>query len=197
MVKLSAPLALLAVAVAGVLAADPSNGNGSQAASAAPSAAASAPAEQSSAPPAPTSAPAPSGAASGGGGGGDDSSKSGVCSELFGDPHVHMHDCHESSTVVPPYNLSSLVSYFVEGYDPGKQGHEASEVARELAGSVFHFYPTATASSSVVVQAFFNHIGDLINSHGQNSINAALSHHAVLPAAMATVAMVAAGAVLL
>lgn len=101
MVKLSTPVALLAVAVAGAFAQAPASSAASSAAGAGSSAAA--PAQSSEAPPSSASPSASPSQAAGGGGGGSGGSSSAVCSALF-NPSVSQVNCQESSTVVPPYN---------------------------------------------------------------------------------------------
>ncbi|WFD19489.1 hypothetical protein MCAP1_001721 [Malassezia caprae] len=148
MVKLSAPLALLALAIAGAAAQAPQSSN-------APSSSASQSGSGSAEPS--SGAPAPS---SNGGKGGDSSSEGGpsssVCSALFSDPNVHPYDCQASKTVVPPYNLSSLVNYFVGGYKHDRaDGAMVSEVADDLAGSVVKYYPTVTQSREDIQWAMY------------------------------------------
>ena len=140
MVKLSVPLSLLAVAVASVVAQQDGQQQSSQ------------PQQQSSQPqqqgsqggggqqsqsPKPTSA-ANQGSGSGSEGDDKNSRTSPVCSALFGDPNVHqVGSCSHSSTVVPPYNLGSLVSYMIGGYTRSrKDAGMVVDVADELAASV-------------------------------------------------------------
>ncbi|WFC94315.1 hypothetical protein MBRA1_000945 [Malassezia brasiliensis] len=192
MVKLSTPLALLAVAVAGAFAQEASSS------SAAPSSSSSA--SESSA--SPSAAPSSSSQAEGGSGSG---ASSGVCSALF-EANVHQADCQYSSTTVPPYNLSSLVSYFIGEHSAGPQGRGVSEVADEMANSVIKYYPTVTASKSDIVYSFYEGIIRSISAAGHPNFKPAdkidrptsgsASKYAV-PAAAAAVAVVAGGAVLL
>lgn len=69
---------------------------------------------------------------------------------------MHPYDCQASKTVVPPYNLSSLVSYFVGGYKQDRaDGAMVSEVADDLAGSVVKYYPTVTQSREYIQWAMY------------------------------------------
>ncbi|KOS14687.1 hypothetical protein Malapachy_1001 [Malassezia pachydermatis] len=217
MVKLSTPLALLAVAVAGAMAQAPAPASS---AAAAPASSAAAPA--SSAAPAPDSsaapAPQPSSAPAAGQQGGDNKNggaqtigdtSTAVCSALFGDPKVHPYDCKAPKTVVPPYNLSSLVSYFVGGYEH-KRGDAAmvSEVADDLADSVLHYYPTVTQSKEYIVYAMYQGILSSIHEDDPKfapvdkikpppGVPAGAAERYALPGAMAVAAAVVGGAVLL
>lgn len=159
MVKLSVPLSLLAVAVASVVAQQDGQQQSSQ------------PQQQSSQPqqqgsqggggqqsqsPKPTSA-ANQGSGSGSEGDNKNSRTSPVCSALFGDPNVHqVGSCSHSSTVVPPYNLGSLVSYMIGGYTRSrKDAGMVVDVADELAASVVKYYPTVTQSSDVIKYSMY------------------------------------------
>ena len=159
MVKLSVPLSLLAVAVASVVAQQDGQQQSSQ------------PEQQSSQPqqqgsqggggqqsqsPKPTSA-ANQGSGSGSEGDDKNSRTSPVCSALFGDPNVHqVGSCSHSSTVVPPYNLGSLVSYMIGGYTRSrKDAGMVVDVADELAESVVKYYPTVTQSSDVIKYSMY------------------------------------------
>ena len=159
MVKLSVPLSLLAVAVASVVAQQDGQQQSSQ------------PQQQSSQPqqqgsqggggqqsqsPKPTSA-ANQGSGSGSEGDDKNSRTSPVCSALFGDPNVHqVGSCSHSSTVVPPYNLGSLVSYMIGGYTRSrKDAGMVVDVADELAASVVKYYPTVTQSSDVIKYSMY------------------------------------------
>lgn len=69
---------------------------------------------------------------------------------------MHPYDCQASKTVVPPYNLSSLVQYFVGGYKHDRaDGAMVSEVADDLAGSVVKYYPTVTQSREDIQWAMY------------------------------------------
>ena len=164
MVKLSVPLTLLAVAVASVFAQDDNNNQSqSQSQSAAPSS--SQPQSQSSpsaAPSASSSESRPTSASksedSKGGAGGVPVVTSPVCSALFGSPKDQpLGDCKEKSTRVPPYNLSSLVDYFVGGYQ-NQRGNPVKvvDVADDLADSVVKYYPTVTQSRDVIKYSMYN-----------------------------------------
>jgi len=159
MVKLGVPLSLLAVAVASVVAQQDGQQQSSQ------------PQQQSSQPqqqgsqggggqqsqsPKPTSA-ANQGSGSGSEGDDKNSRTSPVCSALFGDPNVHqVGSCSHSSTVVPPYNLGSLVSYMIGGYTRSrKDAGMVVDVADELAASVVKYYPTVTQSSDVIKYSMY------------------------------------------
>ena len=159
MVKLSVPLSLLAVAVASVVAQQDGQQQSSQ------------PQQQSSQPqqqgsqggggqqsqsPKPTSA-ANQGSGSGSEGDDKNSRTSPVCSALFGDPNVHqVGSCSHSSTVVPPYNLGSLVSYMIGGYTRSrKDAGMVVDVADELAASVVKYYPTVTQSSDAIKYSMY------------------------------------------
>ena len=159
MVKLSVPLSLLAVAVASVVAQQDGQQQSSQ------------PQQQSSQPqqqgsqggggrqsqsPKPTSA-ANQGSGSGSEGDDKNSRTSPVCSALFGDPNVHqVGSCSHSSTVVPPYNLGSLVSYMIGGCTRSrKDAGMVVDVADELAASVVKYYPTVTQSSDVIKYSMY------------------------------------------
>ena len=202
MVKLSTPLALLAVAVAGAMAQAPAPASS---AAPAPASSAAAAAASSAAP-----APQPSSAPAAGQQGGDNKDglqtigdvSTAVCSALFGDPKVHPYDCKAPKTVVPPYNLSSLVSYFVGGYEH-KRGDAAmvSEVADDLADSVLHYYPTVTQSKKSIVYAMYEGILSSIHEDDPkfspvDKLVGAAERYA-LPSAMAVAAAVVGGAVLL
>ena len=180
MVKLSVPLSLLAVAVASVVAQQDGQQQSSQ-----PQQQSSQPQQQSSQPQQQSSqsqqqssqpqqqgsqggggqqsqSPKPTSAAnqgSGSGSEGDDknSRTSPVCSALFGDPNVHqVGSCSHSSTVVPPYNLGSLVSYMIGGYTRSrKDAGMVVDVADELAASVVKYYPTVTQSSDVIKYSMY------------------------------------------
>ena len=180
MVKLSVPLSLLAVAVASVVAQQDGQQQSSQ-----PQQQSSQPQQQSSQPQQQSSqsqqqssqpqqqssqggggqqsqSPKPTSAAnqgSGSGSEGDDknSRTSPVCSALFGDPNVHqVGSCSHSSTVVPPYNLGSLVSYMIGGYTRSrKDAGMVVDVADELAESVVKYYPTVTQSSDVIKYSMY------------------------------------------
>ena len=80
-----------------------------------------------------------------------------MCSALFGDPNVHqVGSCSHSSTVVPPYNLGSLVSYMIGGYTRSrKDAGMVVDVADELAESVVKYYPTVTQSSDVIKYSMY------------------------------------------
>ena len=180
MVKLSVPLALLAVAVASVFAQDDNNSQSqsqSQSQSAAPSSSQSQSQSQSAAPsssqPQSQSSPSAAGSASSsesrptsasksedskGGAGGVPVVTSPVCSALFGSPKDQpLGDCKEKSTRVPPYNLSSLVDYFVGGYQ-NQRGNPVKvvDVADDLADSVVKYYPTVTQSRDVIKYSMYN-----------------------------------------
>ena len=159
MVKLSVSLSLLAIAVASVVAQQDGQQQSSQ------------PQQQSSQPqqqgsqggggqqsqnPKPTSA-ANQGSGSGSEGDDKNSRTSPVCSALFGDPNVHqVGSCSHSSTVVPPYNLGSLVSYMIGGYTRSrKDAGMVVDVADELAASVVKYYPTVTQSSDVIKYSMY------------------------------------------
>ena len=167
MVKLSVPLSLLAVAVASVVAQQDGQQQSSQ-----PQQQSSQPQQQSSQPQQQGSqggggqqsqSPKPTSAANQGSGGsgseGDDKSSrtSPVCSALFGDPNVHqVGTCSHSSTVVPPYNLGSLVSYMIGGYTRSrKDAGMVVDVADELAASVVKYYPTVTQSSDAIKYSMY------------------------------------------
>ena len=93
-----------------------------------------------------------------GGAGGAKVVTSPVCSALFGDPnHKPLGKCTEKSTSVPPYNLSSLVDYFVGGYQ-NQRGNPVKvvDVADDLAGSVVKYYPTVTQSRDVIKYSMYN-----------------------------------------
>ena len=159
MVKLSVPLSLLAVAVASVVAQQDGQQQSSQ-----PQQQSSQPQQQSSQggggqqsqSPKPTSA-ANQGSGSGSEGDDKNSRTSPVCSALFGDPNVHqVGSCSHSSTVVPPYNLGSLVSYMIGGYTRSrKDAGMVVDVADELAASVVKYYPTVTQSSDVIKYSMY------------------------------------------
>lgn len=166
MVKLSVPLTLLAVAVASVFAQDDNNSQSqsqSQSQSAAPSS--SQPQSQSSpsaAGSASSSESRPTSASksedSKGGAGGVPVVTSPVCSALFGSPKDQpLGECKEKSTRVPPYNLSSLVDYFVGGYE-NQRGNPVKviDVADDLADSVVKYYPTVTQSRDVIKYSMYN-----------------------------------------
>lgn len=166
MVKLSVPLTLLAVAVASVFAQDDNNSqpqSQSQSQSAAPSS--SQPQSQSSpsaAGSASSSESRPTSASksedSKGGAGGVPVVTSPVCSALFGSPKDQpLGECKEKSTRVPPYNLSSLVDYFVGGYQ-NQRGNPVKvvDVADDLADSVVKYYPTVTQSRDVIKYSMYN-----------------------------------------
>ena len=167
MVKLSVSLSLLAIAVASVVAQQDGQQQSSQ-----PQQQSSQPQQQSSQPQQQGSqggggqqsqSPKPTSAANQGSGGsgseGDDKSSrtSPVCSALFGDPNVHqVGTCSHSSTVVPPYNLGSLVSYMIGGYTRSrKDAGMVVDVADELAASVVKYYPTVTQSSDVIKYSMY------------------------------------------
>ena len=173
MVKLSVPLSLLAVAVASVVAQQDGQQQSSQPQqqSSQPQQQSSQPQQQSSQPqqqgsqggggqqsqsPKPTSA-ANQGSGSGSEGDDKNSRTSPVCSALFGDPNVHqVGSCSHSSTVVPPYNLGSLVSYMIGGYTRSrKDAGMVVDVADELAASVVKYYPTVTQSSDVIKYSMY------------------------------------------
>ena len=159
MVKLGVPLSLLAVAVASVVAQQDGQQQSSQ-----PQQQSSQPQQQSSQggggqqsqSPKPTSA-ANQGSGSGSEGDDKNSRTSPVCSALFGDPNVHqVGSCSHSSTVVPPYNLGSLVSYMIGGYTRSrKDAGMVVDVADELAASVVKYYPTVTQSSDVIKYSMY------------------------------------------
>ena len=166
MVKLSVPLTLLAVAVASVFAQDDNNSQSqsqSQSQSSAPSS--SQPQSQSSpsaAGSASSSESRPTSASksedSKGGAGGVPVVTSPVCSALFGSPKDQpLGECKEKSTRVPPYNLSSLVDYFVGGYQ-NQRGNPVKvvDVADDLADSVVKYYPTVTQSRDVIKYSMYN-----------------------------------------
>ena len=173
MVKLSVPLSLLAVAVASVVAQQDGQQQSSQPQqqSSQPQQQSSQSQQQSSQPQQQSSqggggqqsqSPKPTSAAnqgSGSGSEGDDknSRTSPVCSALFGDPNVHqVGSCSHSSTVVPPYNLGSLVSYMIGGYTRSrKDAGMVVDVADELAASVVKYYPTVTQSSDVIKYSMY------------------------------------------
>jgi len=180
MVKLSVPLTLLAVAVASVFAQDDNNSQSqgqSQSHSAAPSSSQPQSQSQSAAPsssqPQSQSSPSAAGSASSsesrptsasksedskGGAGGVPVVTSPVCSALFGSPKDQpLGDCKEKSTRVPPYNLSSLVDYFVGGYQ-NQRGNPVKvvDVADDLADSVVKYYPTVTQSRDVIKYSMYN-----------------------------------------
>ena len=180
MVKLSVPLTLLAVAVASVFAQDDNNSQSqsqSQSQSAAPSSSQPQSQSQSAAPsssqPQSQSSPSAAGSASSsesrptsasksedskGGAGGVPVVTSPVCSALFGSPKDQpLGDCKEKSTRVPPYNLSSLVDYFVGGYQ-NQRGNPVKvvDVADDLADSVVKYYPTVTQSRDVIKYSMYN-----------------------------------------
>ena len=173
MVKLSVPLSLLAVAVASVVAQQDGQQQSSQPQqqSSQPQQQSSQSQQQSSQPqqqgsqggggqqsqsPKPTSA-ANQGSGSGSEGDDKNSRTSPVCSALFGDPNVHqVGSCSHSSTVVPPYNLGSLVSYMIGGYTRSrKDAGMVVDVADELAASVVKYYPTVTQSSDVIKYSMY------------------------------------------
>ena len=178
MVKLSVPLTLLAVAVASVFAQDDNNNQQqSQPQSAAPSSSQPQSQPQSSTPsssqPQSQSSPSAAGSASSsesrptsasksedskGGAGGVPVVTSPVCSALFGSPKDQpLGECKEKSTRVPPYNLSSLVDYFVGGYE-NQRGNPVKvvDVADDLADSVVKYYPTVTQSRDVIKYSMYN-----------------------------------------
>jgi len=178
MVKLSVPLTLLAVAVASVFAQDDNNSQSqSQSQSAAPSSSQPQSQSQSAAPsssqPQSQSSPSAAGSASSsesrptsasksedskGGAGGVPVVTSPVCSALFGSPKDQpLGECKEKSTRVPPYNLSSLVDYFVGGYQ-NQRGNPVKvvDVADDLADSVVKYYPTVTQSRDVIKYSMYN-----------------------------------------
>ena len=72
-------------------------------------------------------------------------------------PNVHqVGSCSHSSTVVPPYNLGSLVSYMIGGYTRSrKDAGMVVDVADELAASVVKYYPTVTQSSDVIKYSMY------------------------------------------
>lgn len=79
---------------------------------------------------------------------------------------MHPYDCQASKTVVPPYNLSSLVHYFVGGYKHNHaDGAMVSKVADDLAGSVVQYYPTVTQSREDIQWAMYK--GLLASIHAQ------------------------------
>lgn len=195
MVKLSAPLALLAVAVAGVVAQEPAP-------------AASSPAASSPAPSAAPTSAAPQGGEGDGAqvvGGGSTA----VCSALFGDPKAgRLGDCSASQTVVPPYNLNSLVSYMVGGYEHNRADDaHVSDVAEDLANSVVKYYPTVTQSKDVIVYAMYTGLLSSIKASvpGFSPVDKikpppgmpASAERLVVPGAVAVAAAVIGGAVLL
>jgi len=216
MVKLSAPLAILALCVAGALAQDqsaPQKGGDSNSpspsqqpqSSAAPSSASpkESPSQQDKSQP--TSPPKGGDKGAEGAKGDDD-----VCVLLQGNPKVHrVAGCGDAkSTTVPPYNLSSLVSYFIGGYEPEKEGKMVSEVASDLAGSVTHYYPTVTASFDDIRYAMYTGIMSSIKAQGYNDFapvdklkgpngEDAAASLKTYPAVFAAVAAVAAGAIFL
>ena len=152
MVKLSVPLSLLAVAVASVVAQQ----DGQQQSSQPQQQGSQGGGGQQSQSPKPTSA-ANQGSGSGSEGDDKNSRTSPVCSALFGDPNVHqVGSCSHSSTVVPPYNLGSLVSYMIGGYTRSrKDAGMVVDVADELAESVVKYYPTVTQSSDVIKYSMY------------------------------------------
>lgn len=89
-------------------------------------------------------------------------------------------------TSTPPYDATSLESYLIAGFTPGrKQGYEYSEVASGLADSVTEYYPTLTASYSDLVSQYAE---ALVEAGGQNSADN-------LPRSLSTVAVVGAAVI--
>ncbi|PKI85131.1 hypothetical protein MVES1_001098 [Malassezia vespertilionis] len=162
MVKLSTPLAILAIAIAGVAAQGPASSGGS--------AAAPSPAADSKAAPAssaqPTSAPPKQGGDNNDNGGDSKDSNSDVCSMLYNTDEAYK--CTASSTQVPPFNLPSLLNFFIGKYSSGPKGYPVSEVADELAGSVLTYYPTVTVSSSAIQMAFYKGLIQSIRAQGND-----------------------------
>lgn len=173
MVKLSAPLALLAIAVASAVAQNDNNNGGNGNNQPAPSGGQGQGQGQN-----PSPSPSPTQNSGGGsgarptsesqpGGGEEGGASSPVCSALFGDPKVHnLGECKEKSTTVPPYNLSSLVNYMVGGFshnrrDPAK----VVDVASDLADSVVKYYPTVTQSWDVIRYSMYNGLLRSIYEH--------------------------------
>ncbi|KAJ9474023.1 hypothetical protein PHBOTO_004076 [Pseudozyma hubeiensis] len=192
------PVALLAAfAASGAVAQDSSAASSSSA----PASSASGSSSSSSA--APTSM-ASSSASSGGSGSGAMS----VCDPLGGDPRNRPAGCPYSSTTTPPYNLSSLISYFIYGYTRGPEAKSPDEVASEMAGSVLQYYPTLTVPESELAVSFAEAISATIQAVADGSLQKSDLHapNAAVPASIpehliqwgvAAAAVVAAGAIAL
>ncbi|SJX64069.1 uncharacterized protein SRS1_14724 [Sporisorium reilianum f. sp. reilianum] len=183
------PVALLAaIAATGAIAQDSSSMASSTSASASMSSSASSAA--------PTSA-SMSSASSGG-------SASGVCNPLGGDPRARPAGCPYSTTSLPPYNLSSLISYFIYGYTRGPEAKSPEEVANQMAGSVLQYYPTLTTPRSELSASFVEAISATIQAVADGKLtkadlhapNAAVPEH-LIQWGVAAAAIVAAGAIAL
>ncbi|SPO28587.1 uncharacterized protein UTRI_04465 [Ustilago trichophora] len=137
-----------------------------------------------------------SSSAMGGGSGGAQ-----LCTVLGGDPRAQPAGCPYSSTTTPPYDLNSLISYFIKGYTRGPEAKSPDEVAHEMAGSVFKYYPTLTVSKEAIAQSFANAISQTINAIADGKLQAsdlapasrAVPEH-LLQYGVAAAAIVAAGA---
>ncbi|TKY89954.1 hypothetical protein EX895_001252 [Sporisorium graminicola] len=186
------PVALLAaVAATGAIAQDSSVASSTSASATSSSSASSA---------SPTSASSSS-ASSGG-------PASGVCDPLGGNPRSRPAGCPYSTTSLPPYNLSSLISYFIYGYTRGPEAKSPEEVANQMAGSVLQYYPTLVTPRSDLSQSFYSAISATIEAVRHGKLNESDLHdpNAAVPAAVpehlvqwgvAAAAIVAAGAIAL
>ncbi|EST08051.1 hypothetical protein PSEUBRA_002448 [Kalmanozyma brasiliensis GHG001] len=187
------PVALLAAfAATGAVAQDSSSASSSESTSS------SASSSVSSSSAAPTSMSSSSSSGSSGGSGGGAMS---VCTPLGGDARNPPAACPYSSTSIPPYDLNSLISYFIYGYTRGPEAKSPDEVASEMAGSVLQYYPTLTTPESVLAESFAVAISATIQAVADGKLTAADLHspNAAVPAnliqwGVAAAAIVAAGA---
>ncbi|PWZ03633.1 hypothetical protein BCV70DRAFT_197830 [Testicularia cyperi] len=158
MVKFSlAPLALVAVLGASSVFAQESS------VSSASSSMSSASGSSSASSAAPTSMSSSGGSGSG----------SNVCTALAGDPRSQPYGCPYSSTTVPPYDLSSLVSYLIKGYTRGPEAKSPDEVANEMAGTVLKYYPTLITPKSELQATFAEAISATINAIAEGRLTEA------------------------
>ncbi|CDS01002.1 hypothetical protein [Sporisorium scitamineum] len=132
------------------------------------------------------------------------SSSSGVCNPLGGDPRARPAGCPYTTTSLPPYNLSSLISYFIYGYTRGPEAKSPEEVANQMAGSVLQYYPTLTTPRSELSASFVEAISATIQAVADGKLtkadlhapNAAVPEH-LIQWGVAAAAIVAAGAIAL
>ncbi|SNX85170.1 uncharacterized protein MEPE_03879 [Melanopsichium pennsylvanicum] len=187
-----APIALLAAfAASGAVAQDSSVSSASGSSSMMSSSSASSSMSSSSSAAQPTSMSSSAGGESSGE----------VCTVLGGDPRAQPAACHYSSTSTPPYNLSSLISYFIYGYTRGPEGKSPEDVANEMAGSVLQYYPTLTTPKSDLQKSFAEAISATIHAIADGTLQAsdlapagrAVPEH-LLQYGVAAAAIVAAGA---
>lgn len=89
------------------------------------------------------------------------------------------------------------MNYFIDGYEPKKEGQHVSDVADQMAGSVLHYYPERTESKTQLASSFNSAIWARVDQTRSGALGSAVTSPQAISLCVAAVALVAGGAVVL